>query len=160
MTGQAKQAIHAWKAHLLTNVNQDEARTDALDMPDETSVLLVQDWAMKFLPRKYKESQTDWFGKRGISWHITVAIHRAKLDQKFHTMTFVHVFQSCNQDSCIVLSIVKDLVSKPKKELPHLESVYYRQDNDVCGASITGASLIGKDTGVIVPRMDFSDPRS
>ena len=25
---------------------------------------------MKYLPRKYRESQTDWFGKRGIPWHI------------------------------------------------------------------------------------------
>ena len=162
VTSQAKQAIHAWKAHILRNVNQDEARTDALEMLEETSVLLVQDWAMKFLPRKYRESQTDWFGKRGISWHITVAIHRAALDQEFHTMTFVHVFQSCNQDSCTVLSIMKDVVSKLKKELPNLESVYYRQDNAGCyhcGASIAGASLIGKDTGVFVRRMDFSDPQ-
>ena len=144
--------------HLLRNVNQDEARTDALDMLDETSVLLVQGWAMKFLPRKYRESQTDWFAKRRISWHITVAIYRADLDQKFRTMTFVHVFQSCNQDSGTVLSVMKDVVSKLKKELPHLESVYYRQDNAGCyhcGASISGASLLGKDTGVFVRRMDF-----
>ena len=42
---------------------------------------------------------------------------------------------------------MKDVVLKLKKELPHLESVYYRQDNAGCyhcGASITGASLIGK----------------
>ena len=46
------------------------------------------------------------------------------------------------------------------KELPHLESVYYRQDNAGCyhcGASISGASLLAKDTGVFVRRMDFSD---
>ena len=59
VTNQAKQAIPAWKAHLLRNVNQDEARTHALVMLDETSLLLVEDWAMKFLPRKYRESQTD-----------------------------------------------------------------------------------------------------
>ena len=92
VTNQVKQAIHAWKAHLLRNVNQDEACTNALDILDERSVLVVQDWAMRFLPRKYRKSQTDWFGKRGISWHITVAIHRAELDQKFHTMIFVHAF--------------------------------------------------------------------
>ena len=57
VTNQAKQAIHAWKAHLLRNVNQDDARTDALDMLDETSVLLVQDWALKFLPRQNEESR-------------------------------------------------------------------------------------------------------
>ena len=131
-------------------------------MLDETSVLLVQDWAMKFLPRKYRENQTDWFAKRGISWDITVAIHRAELDQRFHTMTFVHVFQRCNQDSGTVLSVMMDVVSKLKKELPHLESVYYRQDNAGCyhcGASISGASLLAKDTGAFVRRMDFLDPQ-
>ena len=59
VTNQAKQAINAWKAHLLRNVNQDEARTDALDMLGETLVLLIQDWAMKFLRRKYRERQID-----------------------------------------------------------------------------------------------------
>ena len=91
-----------------------------------------------------------------------MAIHRAALDQEFHTMTFVHVFQSCNQDSCTVLSIISDVVSKLKKELANLESVYYRQDNAGCyhcGASIAGARLIGKDTGVFVRCMDFSDPQ-
>ena len=89
-------------------------------------------------------------------------IHRAALDQEFQTMTFVHVFQSCNQDSCTVLSIVKDVLSKLKKELSNLESVHYRQDNAECyhcGASIAGASLTGKDTGVFVGRLDFSDPQ-
>lgn len=65
--GKAKQDIVAWKAHLLRSVNQEEARLDILNALDSTSVLLVQDWAMKFLPRKFRESQTDWFAKRGIS---------------------------------------------------------------------------------------------
>ena len=66
---QAKRNINAWKAHLLRNINQDEARIITSSSLDEKSVLLVQDWAMKFLPRKYRESQTDWFGSedcRGI----------------------------------------------------------------------------------------------
>ena len=40
---------------------------------DESSVLIVQDWAMKYLTRKYRESQADWFDKRGIPWHLTIA---------------------------------------------------------------------------------------
>ena len=40
------------------------------------SRLIVKVWAMKYLPRKYRESQTDWFGKRGIQWHLTVATRR------------------------------------------------------------------------------------
>ena len=51
----------------MRSANQDRARTDALEKLDEKTVLIVNDWAMKFLPQKYRESQTDWFGKRGIS---------------------------------------------------------------------------------------------
>lgn len=66
---QAKQNIHAWKAHLLRAINQDAARHQVLETLDKRSVILVADWAMKFLPRKFRESQSDWFGKRGIPWH-------------------------------------------------------------------------------------------
>ena len=69
----ANLAIHAWKCRLLRNAKQDQARLDALDRLDGHTVLLVNDWAMKFVPQKYRESQSDWFGKRRISWHISVA---------------------------------------------------------------------------------------
>ena len=72
ITAHAKQNINAWKAHLMRSVNQDECRLQVLKELDKMSVLLVLDWAMKYLPRKFRESQTDWFGKRGIPWHITV----------------------------------------------------------------------------------------
>ena len=75
---QAKQNILAWKAHLLQCVNQDEAPLEVINALDESSVLLVQDWAMKFLPRKFRESQSDWFAKRGMSWHNTVVTRRAQ----------------------------------------------------------------------------------
>ena len=44
---------------MLRSINQDEARLDAINTLDAHSVLLVIDWAMKYLPRKYRESQTD-----------------------------------------------------------------------------------------------------
>ena len=117
---QAKQQILGWRAHLLRCINQDEARFDVIDRLDESSVLLVQDWAMKFLPRKYRESQNDWFGKRGLPWHITVTIRKAEDDQELQMITFVHVFQSCTQDSCALLSIMKDVIGKLKSRLPQL----------------------------------------
>ena len=67
MTEKAKHDINAWKTNLLRSVNQDKARLDILRDLDDTSVLLIQDWAMKFIPLNYRENRTDWFGKRGIS---------------------------------------------------------------------------------------------
>ena len=156
---QAKNNILAWKAHLLRSVNQDEARLDVLDALDESSVLLLQDWAMKFLPRKYRESQSDWFGKRGLSWHITVATRRVSPDQDFEMMTFAHVFQSCSQDSLAVQAIMSDVLGKLKEVMPMLSSVYYRQDNAECyrsSGTILGAVKAGEAHGITVRRIDFA----
>ena len=70
---QSRRNIEAWKAHLLQSVNQDEARIAVFNALKEQEVLVVLDWAMKFLHSKYRESQADWYGKCGVSWHISVA---------------------------------------------------------------------------------------
>ena len=94
---QAKKNIEAWKAHTIRSVNQDAARLDILNALDDTSVLVVLDWAMKFIPRKYRESQADWFGKRGISWHVNVAM-RKHAGKTLQTLTLFHVLQRSSQD--------------------------------------------------------------
>ena len=155
---QAKSAILAWKSHLLRSVNQDAARLEVLDSLDESSVLLVQDWAMKYLPRKYRESQSDWYGKRGIPWRITVATRKSAV--KYEMLTFVHTFQSCSQDSCAVIVVMADVVKQLKEVMPTLTSVYYRQDNAACyhcRATIT-CGLVLHDQ-VSIKRLDFSDPQ-
>ena len=128
---------------------------------DESAILLVQDLAMKFLPRKFRESQSDWFTKRGMSWHMTVATRRAG-NKELQMMTFVHIFQTCNQDSCAVLSIMKDVIGKVKSHLPQLRSGFYRQDNAGCyhcGATVVRASFARRLHGVSVKCLDFSDPQ-
>lgn len=57
---QTKQSIESWKAHLLRSTNQDECRLDVLRGLSASSILLLLDWAMKFLPWKFRESQCDW----------------------------------------------------------------------------------------------------
>ena len=95
VTLQSNQCINSWKSHLLRSTNQDESRLDVIDELDETSVLLVLDWAMKYLRKKFRESQTDWSGKRGLPWHITVVTRKGN-DGKIEMMTFVHLFETCN----------------------------------------------------------------
>ena len=92
LVAQAEKDILAWKAHQLRTVNQDQAKHDVLDVIFRSSALLVMDWAMKFLPRKFRESQCDWFAKRGIPWHITVAFTRSEANAPLEKLTFVHLF--------------------------------------------------------------------
>ena len=159
---QSKANILAWKAHLIRSVNQDEARIKVLESLDETTVLLIQDWAVKYLPRKYRETQTDWFAKKGIPWHITVVTRRGREECSLEVLTFVHVFKTSSQDSCPVLAIISDAVAQLKGVMPGLQSVYYRQDNAGCyhcGTTVTCRQAVGKAHGVFVRRLDFSDPQ-
>ena len=118
---------------------------------------------MKFLLRKYCESQHDWFGKRGLSWHVTVATRKMVATEKLQMMTFVHVFQSCSQDSNAVLAINEDVIGKLKAIMPTLKTAIYRQDNAGCyqnGSVIIGVSKARQFHGVTVKRLDFSHPQA
>ena len=156
---QSKKSVEAWKAHLLRSVNQDEARLDILDTLDVGSVLVVLDWDMKFLPRKYRESQADWFGKRGISWHVSVAM--TKSDSQIQMLTLVHIFQSCNQDSLTVLAIMDDVLKQLKSTVPEIKSICFRQDNAGCyhsASTLVGVQQLAEKHKVQI-RVDFSDPQ-
>ncbi len=157
---QAVQHIEAWKAHLLRPINQDTAKQDVLKKLDNAA-LLVSDWAMKYVPCKYRESQRDWFGKRGISWHLSVAIKKS-IDKGIEMLTFAHIFESCSQDSPTVLAIFNDVLLQLKSILPSLELVYMKQDNAGCyhsAPTMLGIHQIAKKNGVALARIDFSDPQ-
>ena len=148
VTLQSKQCINSWKL-------------DVIDELDETSVLLVLDWAKKYLPKKFRESQTDRFGKRGLPWHITVATRKGN-DGKIEMMTFVHLFETCNQDSSAVLAILNDVFRRLKDVMPHLQSIYLRQDNAGyyhCALTMVTASKVAELNNLFLRRMDFSDPQ-
>ena len=156
----AKRAILFWKSHILRSTNQDRARLDALEQLDEENILVVNDWAMKFLPQRYRESQADWFGKRGISWHISVVYRR--LDGVLQWQGFVHIIESCNQESSSVVKIMQDVLSTIKLDNKEVSGAYLRQDNAGCyhsSSTILSCPLISASTGVKIHRIDFSDPQ-
>jgi hypothetical protein len=130
-----------------------------LENLDESSVLVTEDWAMKFLRKRYRESQTDWFAKRGLSWHISVVMRKAAgvLQQ-----AFVHILQNCNQDSNAVVGVLNHTLRTLKKEHPEISKAYLCQDNAGCYHSIeilTSCRLMEESTGIKVCRVDFSDAR-
>ena len=160
MLQHAKDAIMAWKVHQLRSVTQDQAKFDVLDILNRDSALLVMDWAMKYLPRKFRESQCDWFAKRGIPWHITVVLTSPDQRGPLERLTILHVFESCPQDSVTVTAILQDVLVTIKEQRPELETVYCKQDNAGCyhcGSTIVGSTSATGVLGVKVERFDFSD---
>ena len=156
------QKIRAWKAHLLRSVNQEEAKQDALDKLSEESCLIVMDWAMKFLPHHYREQMSEFFGKRGRSWHISAVITKSTAG-KFRVECFVHLFNTCTQNSFAVMSIIEHLLKTLKKEYPVLKEAFLRSDNAGCyknGALLLSLPEVSERSGIKVLRYDFSDPQA
>ncbi|CAC5404688.1 unnamed protein product [Mytilus coruscus] len=84
----------------LRSKNQEFARKDIADNMEINDVIITSDWAMKFLPRRYREGQLDWFAKRGINWHVSVSL--IKLQHRMQTLTHLHIFSSqTSQDAAV-----------------------------------------------------------
>ncbi|XP_068676858.1 uncharacterized protein [Montipora foliosa] len=155
--------IQAWKAHLLRSSNQDEAKQHIFQKLDESSCLVIMDWAMKFLPVQYREQMSDFFGRKGRGWHISAVITRATVESKHEVECFVHIFNNCTQNSFAVLSIIEDLLHKVKQEYPLVTSAYLRSDNARCyhsGPLLLSLGGVGETTGVTPVRYDFSEAQA
>ena len=97
----AQTDIFEWKSHIVRSVNQEAAKQDQLKTisTNQNCALVIMDWAMKFLQLKYREKQSDWFGKRGLSWHISTVITRdPNLEGRLELRSYAHLFYACQQD--------------------------------------------------------------
>ena len=115
---------------------------------------------MKFIPQRYRESQSGWFGKRGISWHISVAYRR--VEGQLQSQGFVTVIKSCGQGSSAVVTISQHVIGTLKTENPEIRRVFLRQDNAGCyhsASTVLVCPAIEASTGVRVEGLDFSDPQ-
>ena len=156
----SREAILAWKCHQLRSINQDRARLEVLTSLDSTRVLIVQDFAMKFMPTQYREAQSEFFGKRGISWHVSVC-HR-KVNNKLESQTFIHVLEAGLQDSVTVVLIMDHVLRSLKKQHSEISRAFFRQDNAGCyhsAQTVLAVNMLSQRSGIQIEQVDFSDPQ-
>ena len=156
----ASEAITEWKAHQLRCINQDRAQLEVLSSLDSTGVLIVQDFTMKFMPLQYREAQNDFFGKQGLSWHVSVC-HR-KVGGKLESQTFIHILQTGLQETTAVVLIMDHVRRLLKKQHPEIVRSCFQQNNARCyhsAKTILSVDILSKRSGIQVNDVDFSDPQ-
>ena len=92
----AEKDLLDWKKHIMRTLLQDMAKSDVLKKMGINQGLLIMDWAMKYFPFQFRETQSDFFGKRGMSWHVTCLVTK-----------------SCNEDGEVDLQSSGHLVPSP-----------------------------------------------
>ncbi|XP_076105602.1 uncharacterized protein LOC143073719 isoform X2 [Mytilus galloprovincialis] len=158
---QGIKTIIEWKKHIVRSVNQDRARGKVLDTLQPNEALIERDWAMKFLPLQYRESQSNLFAKRGLSWHVSVITFQEKEGK--NSLTVLHIFDTATQDAVTSNAILKDLLHHVNSTNNNVDTLYLRSDNAGCYHSSYGilsvTALNDNPYNIKVNRMDFSDPQ-
>ncbi|CAC5393144.1 unnamed protein product [Mytilus coruscus] len=152
-----------WKSHILRCVNQDRCRLETLQNLTEGDAMIVMDWAMKFLPLRHREKQSDFFGQKGFNWHVTVVIFKDIDDLTLKHRTYVHTIESAKQDWYSITSVIEHTLKTIKDQMPNIKSVVLRSDNAGCyHCSNLRHSLhgISQRTGVYIKEYDFSEAQN
>lgn len=127
------------------------------------SALLVMDWAMKFQQLRYREKQSDWYGKRGLSWHIsTVICSDPEKPGSLELQSYAHLFDACQQDWCAVCSVAEHTLQEIKRRKPHVSKIYLRSDKAGCYHNnflIAAVKDFGQRIGIHVCRYDYLEPQ-
>lgn len=101
---------------------------------------------MKFLPRKYREGQTDWFAKRGINWHIAFTVYNEGGSLKH--LTHVHIFNTpVPQDASTTAALLIDVSRNVCLQLPNVRKVSMWSDNAGCYKSTLTMALLHQELG-------------
>ena len=85
------------KAHTLRSIDQETAKQEIFESLEKSSALIVMDWTMKFTRLRHREKQSDWFARRGLSWHISSIICKGH-DGQFQVFSYTYLFDICIQD--------------------------------------------------------------
>ena len=125
---------------------------------------------MKLLPMKFRETQSQWFAKRGMSWHFSAVIHQsghpncqAEGNGEYTIHMHVAVLDNSKQDWFSVSCIIEEVLVTIKETHPSVSSAILRSDNAGCYHNSSLLSTINctiKRTGIEVIRYDFSDPQA
>ncbi len=118
------------------------------EQPAETAAIVTIDFKQKFIPKKYREKQTDYFGKKGMSWHgstmtirsaITGSVNeRQRRSNSLNNETstnrkHIHFDHICRNDTdqkaATVASILELVARKTVIELPNVKKIIIRSDN-------------------------------
>ena len=140
--------------------NQDQSKQNVLLSLQENEVFVIVAWAMKLIQIKFREKQSEWFGKWGIIWHISSVI--TKQADTLKITSYAHLFNSCSQDWFSVLSILDNLLSVIKSSNPDITKAYFRSDEAGCyhnSCLISSLRDLGKRQGIEVLRYDHSEPQ-
>jgi hypothetical protein len=125
------ESIMNWQKHIIRGSQQDLSKKAMFQELKPGILYWLRDYGMKILPKKFREKQIDWFGKKGITNHID-CVYSADHNGEIKKVTYVTFLDNCTQDSYAVLCIFKHTLKQVRIDFPDVTTIYDRSDNAGC----------------------------
>lgn len=152
--------LENWIAHKIRGFQQDLAKSLAFECMNENTIIWIKDWAQKILPTKYREAQSDYFAKKGLSAHVDV-IFRKKNDQ-IEKFVFITLLESSDQGLVDTLCVTKHVLKRLKNDIPSVKMIIFRSDNASCysgNGAFDCLYQLCRESDTQLIRIDFSEPQ-
>ncbi|CAC5412492.1 unnamed protein product [Mytilus coruscus] len=120
--------ISAWHSHCIRTVHQDTAKQDILSNLKPNEVLVIMDWAMKFIPFLHRENKRT-FWEKGMSWHFCMCSNKAKGSTELKC--YIHILDDGVQGWFTVTNILSDVMVALKKQ-NNVNMCFPKSDNAGC----------------------------
>ena len=155
-------AIIEWIRHSLRGVQQDRAKRDGMECLQSLEYAFwLKDWAQKVLPSTFREKQSDYFGKKGMSVHIDVFFQQNEIGKLTKFVYFTVIFR-CDQNMLSTLGVAEHVLLQYKVDNPRVAKLLIKSDNAGCyaaGSAFETEWKICKDLGITLERHDFNEPQ-
>lgn len=153
--------IENWVKQNLQNAVQEPSKTDSFDYikMNKNCGLVIRDWAMKLLPQKYRENQSFFFGKSGMSMHMD-CFHYYR-DALCKT-TYISCLTSSKQDVVDTTTVFENVVKQIKHDHPQITKLLIRSDNASCYAGNNVVELeakLAKNSNIDVLSHNYNIPQ-
>ncbi|KAK3095239.1 hypothetical protein FSP39_012015 [Pinctada imbricata] len=160
----AEKDLLDWKKHIMRTLHQDKAKTEVLQSMNSDQGLIIMDWAMKYLPFQFRETQSDFFGKRGMSWHVSCLVTKSSNeDEDLDLQSYIHIFENGSQGWFSVANILLHLFDHLSVSKPELKEVFLKSDNAACYHCSNLLGFLQQNNSMFpiqVKQYNFSEPQS
>ncbi|CAF4591160.1 unnamed protein product [Rotaria sp. Silwood2] len=115
--------------HRVRAAQQEIQKKKYIDQMDETTAFLTVDWSQKILPQQFREGQTAYFGKKGMSLLVGSFVFKDPSHDKLISKTYMVALTKCSQSEFETLCAAQLILEQFHQEHPHITKLIKRSDN-------------------------------
>ena len=144
-------------AHCVRTFHEGQVRYKVAEALKENEIMVTADWKMKQLATKFRETQSDWFGKAGTIWHGVMVVRKVwnaeKSEFEYHATFETLVSDDKKEDGFAVLSSLRETFLNVKRDYPQITKATLLTDGAGCYSGTylaINVAKLGEWTGVYV----------